>query len=73
MFGSHQLLEEAFCRGNIALRRENELNCISSLILGAVKIFTRFPNLDVDLVNSTGRTAHLQIWTDPFIDSGAYL
>jgi hypothetical protein len=68
MIGSHQLLEESLCRGNVTLRAEHELNCASFFIHGAVQILARLPDLDVGFIYPIRRTAHLQMLADTLID-----
>jgi hypothetical protein len=68
MLRPHHLLKEPFRRGNVASGAEHELDCIASLVHGAVKILTRLPDSDVGLANPIRRAAHLQMLTDALID-----
>ncbi len=67
---SHHLLEEPFCCGNIPFSAEHEFYRLSLFIHCAVKILTRLPDLDVSLVNTEGRAAHLQMRSDALVDRG---
>ena len=62
-----QSLEEPFCRGNITLRAEHKLNGASCFIHSALEVLTRLPDLDVSLVDSIRRAAHLQMRTDALV------
>jgi hypothetical protein len=68
VLGPHHLLKEAFHCGNIALSAEHEFYGLPFLVHGAVEILTRLPDLDVGLVDTVGRTAHLQVLADSLID-----
>ncbi len=52
MIGSHLLFEEPFCRTNVALRAEHVFDGLPIFVHRAVQIFTRFPDLDLDLINT---------------------
>ena len=68
MLGPYHPLKESFRRGNVPLRAEHELDRLPFLVHGAVEIPTRLPDLDVSLVDTLGRAAHLQVLTDSLID-----
>jgi hypothetical protein len=68
MLGSHHLLKEPLCRGNVALRAEHEFNRISFFVHGAIEVLTGLPDLDVCLIDTIGSAAHLQMLTYALID-----
>lgn len=53
MVGSHHFLKEAFCRTNITLGTEHELNGLSVFVHRAIKILTLLTDLDIGLINTT--------------------
>ena len=61
VIGSHHLLEEAFCRRNIAFGTEHKLDSLTFFIHCSIEIFALLPNLDVGLINTIGRATHLQV------------
>ena len=57
MVSSHQLLEEAFGRGNIAPRAEHKLDGIPGGVDGSVQVSPLTTDLDVGLVDAVGAAA----------------
>jgi hypothetical protein len=56
--GPHQLLKEAFCRGNITFRAEHELYGAARSVNRPVEVLPLSAHLHVRLVNTVGGTAH---------------
>src|SRR5215203_4551810 len=70
MLRPHHLLEEPFRRGNIAFSTEHELDRLPLLVHGSIEILKRLPDLDVRLVDTEGRAAHLQMRSDALVNFG---
>src|SRR5215207_268606 len=50
VLGPHQLLKEAFCRGNVPPGAEHELDGVSRRVNCAIKVLPFCPDLDVRLI-----------------------
>ncbi len=68
MLGSHHLLKEPFCRGNIALRAEHELDGLPFFVHGAIQVLTCLPDFVVSLIDAVRGAAQLEMLTNAFID-----
>src|SRR3954471_21670403 len=61
----HQLLKEAFRRGNVPLRAQHEFDCAPHGIDCAIEILPFRTDLDVGLIEAVGSAAHLQVRPHP--------
>lgn len=68
MVSSHHLPEKAFCRGNIAFRREHELDPVALRINGTVQVFPRLSYFDVCLIHAVRGSGQLQVMAHSFVD-----
>src|SRR3954471_10668627 len=64
----HQLLKEAFRRGNVPLRAQHEFDCAPHGIDCAIEILPFRTDLDVGLIEAVGSAAHLQVRPHPLVD-----
>ncbi len=70
MVGSHHLLEAPFRYRNVALGGKPELNRLSFCVHRTLEILTSFTDLDLHLIDSVRRAAHLQVWTNALVNFG---